>query len=1272
MSIVIHFSERLGRSTKGLVIQWFKKHTTNTITGSAPGKEAHATVGAKNLPRWTGVKNDISSFEKGLFSMAYFGGDYELDGFLLSLLHQIDSLESHIIEKGKTVLYSPSNLFKRAQKLTGLVGDQFRRVKKQKDFSVYRFFSENNLPLDLVGGKLPLIFDDIVLTRHALKLAWAFFLTMKLHRVEGFPFFQRTRKIVVRKCTLKHQRFCKNYLTFTFTHIYLSLQKLKVENEVSLIKVIKNSLCYHVSTSLDQEELPSGLRIDLVPIGFKPIFHKLPKEAQVEFFYSLLQSKGLCQVVPDSFILDALREHRDKLSEPATALEPEILSYLFKKGQDFGKRVKKFYDPTIGFQPSGKASFSHPRDKGGLKGQLVYEDRLSNEGDRQRSYDRMEPMVIGIFGQPASGKSSRIPMLLSILSELFPGTTREKLTYSRTCHTEHWDGYCGQPIVILDDLGQSLEGKDIKEFQTLVSCNPYVPPMAALEDKGRHFTSPIIIVTSNLCYGSPLNQIYKEQYGILDDAAFWRRFHFPLLAERDKLFCLQKKPSWVSPMKNVIPHPDSDPLGTEKFQQAGNRGIMYFRQQSEYQEIAGRLKSQIWRDCPVLDLFALPSIYREREKFHDNIRMHWVQVVNSRSESVSDFFSEFWDEEISPNLPKSLGFDLSRPISSLNQQLTFSSYPPIQPLPVRVEPIVEPLKVRTITAGDANTFCLKPLQRAMWLALGTQEQYILTHGTHHLDSAVQRLHDNGEEGSSWISGDYTAATDSVSIEATKALMEGILESIDHLPTKRWAMKEVSPHMLYYPEGNRGSKDLTPVLQKSGQLMGSLLSFPLLCLLNDSTAQRIGLKPSQYLINGDDILMRCPPEKYSAWKREAQNFGFKLSQGKNYIHSIYGTVNSQLIKDNLVVSAGKQTVLCRKGKVLGECLRELEKFYPERPEIKDLFKSVNKQILGKTIRSINVPVSHGGLALSWGPRDLPARTLRTEQWVYIHDLLKKMKAKDNHIAVPYFSTRNASVSLNKDIDTAFNEPIDNKEFHEDFLGVKDVIQLKDRITKNESLRILAHTPVQELPSLSFIQVIQVPYPDTVERRRIQNRIDHLFLSRFMASSETFNYERFREEFRAIGLTKGKLESSFLSLFKVVELEVGPDFLQKVRSSYVPSHFDVQRFKLRLAKLRRQGKPDQASRLEQKFRTEADPLVPRERDLLEMEESEILDFTREVDEEGEFLELYSQLDFTQDFFGNLPPERILELMNQKFHETIPEDMNVPPLSIIEADEESIITE
>ena len=168
-------------------------------------KEAQSAAG-ENLPCWNGTISDISSFEKGLFSLAYFGGENELDGFLLSLLHLIDSSESLELEDKRTVLYSPANLYRRGQKLTGLVGDHFKKISKRRDFNVCQFFIKNSLPLDLVGGKLPLLFDDIMLTRHALKLAWAFLLTMRLNRLDNFPFFQRIRRIKVRKSSQIHQR----------------------------------------------------------------------------------------------------------------------------------------------------------------------------------------------------------------------------------------------------------------------------------------------------------------------------------------------------------------------------------------------------------------------------------------------------------------------------------------------------------------------------------------------------------------------------------------------------------------------------------------------------------------------------------------------------------------------------------------------------------------------------------------------------------------------------------------------------------------------------------------------------------------------------------------------------------------------------------------------------------------------------------------------------------------------------------------------------------
>jgi hypothetical protein len=355
----------------------------------------------------------------------------------------------------------------------------------------------------------------------------------------------------------------------------------------------------------------------------------------------------------------------------------------------------------------------------------------------------------------------------------------------------------------------------------------------------------------------------------------------------------------------------------------------------------------------------------------------------------------------------------------------------------------------------------------MWHALGTEEQFCLTHGTNQLEPAIKRIYNSSSINDVWISGDYSAATDSFAISASKALLEGILESIDHEPTKRWAMKEISPHLLVYPK----ESGLTPVLQESGQLMGSLLSFPLLCLLNDCTAKFVGLSPHQYLINGDDILMRTSAEKYPLWKEKVQDFGLSLSAGKNYIHKDFGTVNSQLICESQVLCSGKQRVLDRRSQVLGECLRDLEILMEsETPdEVHELFKSVNRNKLRRTVRSISVPVSHGGLSFNWGKRDnVSNRSKRTEVLVYLSDMLNRISPKKGCLSIPYLSKEKFSNTTLQEMDRCFNEPVLNSEYHEDFLGIPQIEKVRRVVNQNFKLRnMFLGQEIQDLPQLSYL-------------------------------------------------------------------------------------------------------------------------------------------------------------------------------------------------------------
>jgi len=1175
------------------------------------------------------------SFESLFFKKGYYMGESKLDRALFSLLHFDEVCETVSLPNGMSQLVDVDSIRRRAKSAGGNIKKRLLSLEKSNVLSVskpegyMRFCQENKLSLDDVNGSLfPLLFEDYRKVIHCLKLSWAFYLTLKMYKLDNFSFLQRVRKGRGNVWYKTHKFLKGNYLSCIFIHFYSSLNKLGISDEKSMIKCFKNSLCYHVSESLEQDELPEGDRFDLIPYHFQTIIFRLEYKQKIKFFFSLLQSKVLCESVPESFVQETLEKHRNQLSSPHIGISQETLDLLKQRGRDFGKLVTKFYKPNHGFNPTNKATFGFPRNKGGVKGDLVYNNVLHNSLQSSEALDRIEPYVIGLFGQPAQGKSTALPEIISQLSVLFPGVRREDLTYERTCNVEFWDGYKNQPIVILDDIGQSLKGDDIKEFQTLISCNSYILPMADLSEKGKLFSSPVIICTSNLRYGDNLRAIYRDSAGILDDASFWRRFHLPLYCESGRLHILREKPNWVR--KNNLLTPDlAVPTRLVDFEKRSGQkqNINYYSQSPEFISISKEdSMCALWTHISSKDLNKrMMSDYKARLHFHDNYRKTWTQKICSKiDEPIENIGKEFWSSQIEPHLPSSLGFDCSPQGASNNHSLTFSAFPPEGPLPVRVQPIVEPLKVRTITAGIGDTFCLKPLQRAMWHALGLEPQFCLTHGTNNLEPAIERIYENSSPEDSWISGDYSAATDSFAISASKALLEGILESIDHEPTKRWAMKEISPHLLVYPKGS----GLTPILQESGQLMGSLLSFPLLCLLNDCTAKFVGLHPDQYLINGDDILMRTNAEVYPKWKEKVQEFGLLLSAGKNYIHKDFGTVNSQLVCEGIVLNSGKQRVLDRKSQVLGECLRDLEILMDsDTPdEVHELFKSVNRSKLSRTVRSISVPVSHGGLSFNWGKREnISERTKRTEVLVYLNDLFNRITPKKGYLSIPYLSQEKFSNNTLEEMDRCFNEPILNSEYHEDFLGIPQLENVRKRVTQNHGLRdLFLSQNIQDLPPLNYLHSHQIPFDDIKIRKELQSSIDSMFFKKFLDGNETFTYEEFQKDF--LDAVKGTSQASSKSvefLTPIIELDVQPDYLKKVVTGYKAKLFDKSRFTNSLSK----------------------ELKPNRFDILPT--PKFNDYSREIylDYEDSLLELSSQFEFPPNF-STVSWEEVLQTQSENF--------------------------
>nr|UOF38920.1 polyprotein [Bovine kobuvirus] len=136
---------------------------------------------------------------------------------------------------------------------------------------------------------------------------------------------------------------------------------------------------------------------------------------------------------------------------------------------------------------------------------------------------RAEPVVIYLYGPPGTGKSLLGSLLASVLAQKLSGDPND--VYSPTSAScEYFDGYTGQVVHFIDDLGQDPEGRDWANFPNLVSSAPFIVPMANLEAKGTHYTSKVIVVTSN--FTGP-NQRAARSMGALE-----RRLHLRICVDR--------------------------------------------------------------------------------------------------------------------------------------------------------------------------------------------------------------------------------------------------------------------------------------------------------------------------------------------------------------------------------------------------------------------------------------------------------------------------------------------------------------------------------------------------------------------------------------------------------------------------------------------------------------------------------------------------------------------------------------------------------------------
>jgi hypothetical protein len=243
-------------------------------------------------------------------------------------------------------------------------------------------------------------------------------------------------------------------------------------------------------------------------------------------------------------------------------------------------------------------------------------------------------------------------------------------------------------------------------------------------------------------------------------------------------------------------------------------------------------------------------------------------------------------------------------------------------------PILEPLKVRIITKGNSAIYLRAlELQKMMHGVLRKWAPFAAIGRPLSNDDFESRFPRELPEFFGYVSGDFSAATDNLDPEISRAIWEAICREVKIAPVlgsdsqfcefvgkpiksetsgdlmfTRWyeiGKLALTGHILKYPRLDGKDSDLE-YPQVWGQLMGSPMSFPILCIANFvATCVGLDVDPVSYLepcspilVNGDDIAFICHQDKYSHWKEVVSSIGLTPSIGKNYFSRDFVIINSE--------------------------------------------------------------------------------------------------------------------------------------------------------------------------------------------------------------------------------------------------------------------------------------------------------------------------------------------------------------------------------------------
>jgi hypothetical protein len=209
----------------------------------------------------------------------------------------------------------------------------------------------------------------------------------------------------------------------------------------------------------------------------------------------------------------------------------------------------------------------------------------------------------------------------------------------------------------------------------------------------------------------------------------------------------------------------------------------------------------------------------------------------------------------------------------------------------------ESLKVRVITKGPPvlNTF-LKPLQKFLWRQMSAHPMFVLTGRPVDPWVIQDRLGCKLRGDQGFLSVDYEDATNGMFSDCSQAAVDAISECIGlDAVTRHLFLRSLTGHVLENPV-KKGEYSQ----QTRGQLMGSITSFIVLCVVNAAILRWVKelddgriytLRDCGALVNGDDGLLRCTRLGKMYWEQISSFCGLKPSIGKVYFTREFANINS---------------------------------------------------------------------------------------------------------------------------------------------------------------------------------------------------------------------------------------------------------------------------------------------------------------------------------------------------------------------------------------------